>query len=251
MTAPAIVGLALLAFAGTHLALGQPPVRDLLVRRMGEKRFLALFTAIAAITFGILAVALAWVGGDGPRGPALGREPAARAALSTLAFLGFALAMAGIVNYGRSPMRILTKRIHAPSGIERVTRHPFFVGFGLFAAVHAMLAATMAASVFFAGLAVLSFAGVVAQDRKLAARHGAAYADYLAATSVVPFAALLRGRQAFTREDSVLRMVLLPVAIAGAFLLTHAAWSAYNGAIFASLVLLGGAFATLRRLLKT
>jgi uncharacterized membrane protein len=249
VSAPVIVGLALLAFAGTHLALGQPPVRDLLARRLGEKRFLALFTAIAAITFGVLAAALAGVGGDGPAGPALGREPAARAILSTLAFLGFALAMAGIVNYGRSPMRILTKRIHPASGIERVTRHPFFVGFGLFAAAHAMLASTMAVSVFFAGVALLSAAGVLAQDRKLAVRHGSAYTDYVAATSVIPFAALLDRRQAFTRDDSVLRMVALPIGISGAFLLTHAAWSAYHGAVFAVFILVGGAFATLRRLL--
>jgi uncharacterized membrane protein len=250
MTAPLIVGLALLAFAGTHVALGQPPLRDLLARRMGERRFLAFFTAIAAITFGILAAALAGFGGDGPAGPALGRDPAARAILSTLAFVGFALAMAGIVNYGRSPMRILTKRIHPASGIERVTRHPFFVGFAVFAAAHALLAPTMAVSVFFGGLALLSIAGALAQDRKLAARHGAAYADYLATTSVVPFVAMLRRRQAFTRQDSVPRMVVLPAAIAGAFLLTHAAWSAYHGAVFAAFVLLGGVFATVRRLGK-
>jgi len=251
VSAPAIIGLALLAFVGTHLALGQPPLRDLLARRMGEKRFLALFTAIAAITFGILAAALATFGGDGPAGPALGRDPAGRIILATLAFIGFALAMAGIVDYGRSPMRVLTKRIHPASGIQRVTRHPFFVGFALFAAVHALLAPTMAVSVFFGGLALLSIAGALAQDRKLAARHGAANADYVGATSLVPFAALLRRRQAFTRDDRVLRMIVLPAAITGAFLLTHAAWSAYHGAVFVVFVLLGGVFATLRRLLST
>lgn len=247
---PAIVGLALLAFAASHLALGNPPWRDALVRRMGEKRFLVFFTAVAAATFGALAAALAIVGGEGPAGPGLGREPAAHAILSTLSFAGFALAMAGIVNYGRSAMRILTTRIHPPSGIERVTRHPFFVGFGVFAAVHAMLAPTLAVAVFFAGLALLSAVGIPAQDRKLAARHGAPYAEYMAATSVIPFAALLQGRQAFKRDDSVLRMVALPVAITGAFFLTHSAWSAHHGAIFAAFVLLGGAIATLRRLLR-
>lgn len=250
MSAPTIIGVAMLAFAGTHLVLGQPPVRDQLARRLGESRFVALFTGLAAITFGVLTAALAWIGGEGPAGPALGREPTARMLLSAVAFAGFALAIGGIVNYGRSPMRILTVRIHPPSGIERVTRHPFFVGFGLFAAVHALLAPTMAVCIFFGGLAALSLAGVVAQDRKLLARHGAPYADYAAATSVVPFAALLRRRQAFTREDSWLRVIVLPTAIALVFLLTHAVWSAYNGATFAGLVLAGGAFATVRRLVS-
>lgn len=250
MSAPAIVGLALLAFAASHLALGHPPWRDALAHRLGEKRFLGVFTAIAAITFGALTAALATVGGEGPAGPALGSDPAARIILSALSFASFTLAMAGIVNYGRSAMRILTTRIHPPSGVERVSRHPFFMGFGLFAGVHALLASTLAVAVFFTGLALLSVVGVLAQDRKLAARHGAPYVAYMAATSVVPFAALLRGRQTFTREDSVLRMVVLPVAITGAFLLTHAAWSAFHGAIFAGFVLLGGAIATLRRLLR-
>lgn len=250
MSAPAIVGLALIAFAGTHLALGNPPLRDALVRRMGEKSFLFLFTAVAAVTFGTLAVVLATVGGEGPAGPALGRDPTARVVLATLSFVAFALSMAGIVNYARSAMRILTTRIHPPSGIERVTRHPFFVGFGLFAAMHAMLAPTLAVSVFFAGLALLTLVGILAQDRKLAARHGVPYAEYMAATSVVPFAALLRGRQAFTREDGVVKMVVLPVAITAVFFLSHAAWSALHGAVFAGFVLLGGLFATLRRLLK-
>jgi hypothetical protein len=61
---------------------------------------------------------------------------------------------------------------------------------------------------------------------------------------------MLRRRQAFTRDDSVLRMIVLPVAITGGFLLTHAAWSAYHGAVFVLFVLLGGVFATLRRLRK-
>lgn len=250
MTAPAIVGLAMLAFAGTHLVLGQPPVRDLLARRLGEKRFIACFTAVAAITFGALMAALAWVGDEGPAGPALGREATARTLLSALAFGGFALAMAGIVNYGRAPMTILKTRIHPPSGIERVTRHPFFVGFGLFTAAHALLAATMAICIFFAGLALLSMVGIVGQDRKLLARHGTPYADYIAATSVVPFAALLTRRQAFAPGESWLRMIVLPVGITLGVFLTHPLWSAYHGAAFAAVVLAGGAFATVRRLLK-
>jgi uncharacterized membrane protein len=113
-----------------------------------------------------------------------------------------------------------------------------------------MLAPTMAVGIFFAGLALLAFAGIAAQDRKLLARHGEPFAGYMAATSVVPFAALLRGRQAFTRDDSVIRLIVVPAGAALVFLLTHAFWSAYNGAVFAGLVLVGGAFATLRRLLK-
>jgi len=57
--------LAWLIFAGTHLALGLPPWRDRLAARLGEQRFVALFSAIAAISLGLLALAVALHGGSG------------------------------------------------------------------------------------------------------------------------------------------------------------------------------------------
>lgn len=247
MIAPTAVLCAWLLFAGTHLLFGMPPLRGQLVARFGEQRFVALFSAVAALTLGLLAAAVAVFGGEGPAGPALGRFLLARALLQVLAFLGLALAIAGLMNYMRSPMALFRTKLHSPAGIERITRHAFFMGLTLFAVAHALLAPTLALCIYFAGFAVLSTAGALLQDRKLLIKHGAAYADYLAATSVVPFVALLQRRQALVSGEHLLRRAALSGAFALLLLAAHPLWSAFHGAPFAGVIAVGGIFASLRR----
>src|SRR5256885_10329778 len=136
MSAPTVVLCAWLVFGGTHLVLGLPPLRDRLARKLGDQRFVALFSAIAALTLGLLGVAVAMFGGEGPAGPALGQSPPARTLLGALAFLGLTLAMAGLLNYLRSPMALFRTKLRPPTGVERITRHAFFVGLTLFAIAH-------------------------------------------------------------------------------------------------------------------
>src|SRR6185295_17077612 len=97
--------------------------------------------------------------------------------------------------YWSSPTTPLATDVRAAVGLERVTRDPFFVGLALVMAAHALLATRLVGAVFCAGFVVLIVAGSVHQTRKLRARHGATYDGYLATTSFVPFAAVLRGEQ--------------------------------------------------------
>ncbi len=247
MRGPAIVLLAWIAFAGTHLALGLPPLRDRLAIRMGEQAFVALFSGVAALTFGLLAIAVAVFGREGPAGAGLNAVPAARIALSVAAFLGLALAMGGIVHYNRSPMALFRTRIRPPSGLERITRHAFFVGISIFAAAHALIAPTLAIAIYFAGFAALSLVGMALQDRKLLQKWGEPYAEYLALTSAFPGVALLQRRQSMVKGEGLAKTLAIAVAIAGALLLLHPLLSAFNGAPFAGLIAVGGLVASGRR----
>ncbi len=247
MTAPWVVLCAWLLFGGTHLLLGMPPLRDRLARRLGEQAFVAMFTAVAALCLGLLGAAVALFGGEGPAGPGLGRFPLARWGLAALAYLGWVLAIAGLMNYPRSAMALFRTQVRPPAGIERVTRHAFFVGFSVFAVAHALLAATLTQCIYFAGFAVLATAGAWLQDRKLLAKHGAAYASYLAATSFIPFVALAQRLQAITAEDRLLRVLALSAAIAVVLLAAHPLWSAFHGAPLAGVMAVGGVFASARR----
>lgn len=239
--------LAWLIFAGTHLALGLPPWRDRLAARLGEQRFVALFSAIAAISLGLLALAVALQGGSGSAGPALGQIPALRVVLGGLAAMGLCLAIVGLMNYMRSPMALFRTRLNPPAGIECISRHPFFVGFALFAAAHALLATTLASMLHFLGFAVLAVVGALLQDRKLLLRHGTAYADYLAATSLLPGLALAQGRQRLARNDPVWRRILWATAVVVVLLATHRLWSAFHGAALAGLMAIGGLSMSARR----
>lgn len=247
MSAPLAMLCAWLLFGGTHLVLGMPPLRTRLAARFGEQAFVAMFSALAALGLAVLAVVTAVVGGDGPAGLALGRWPLVRMLLASLAFAGVVLAVAGLMNYPRSPMALFRTKLHPPSGIERISRHAFFVGLAVFATAHALLAATLAMAVHFLGFAALALVGAILQDRKLLAKHGEAYASYLQATSLVPFVALLRGRQSLRVEERLPVRLALCGFIALALLAAHPLWSAFHGAPFAGLMALGGLFATARR----
>lgn len=247
MSAPLAMLFAWLLFAGTHLLLGMPPLRTRLAARWGEQAFVAIFSAVAALGLAVLAGVTALMGGDGPPGLALGRWPLVRLLLASLAFAGLVLAVAGLVNYPRSPMALFRTKLHPPSGIERISRHAFFVGLAVFATAHALLAATLAMAVHFFGFAALALAGAVLQDRKLLAKHGEAYASYLRATSLVPFVALLRGRQSLRVEDRLPVRMAICAAIALALWAAHPLWSAFHGAAFAGLMAVGGLFVAARR----
>ena len=244
-------------FGGTHLLFSWPPVRQWLAGKLGDARFLGIYAAVAAITLTLVAVAVAHYGGTGPRGIDLGANRVARWILGALAFIGAALAAAGIVNYPSSAMAVLARRMRssgaarraplsAPTAIERVTRHPFFVGLALLMATHALMASTLPSAVFFAGFSLLALIGIPMQDRKLRERHGQVYGSYESATSAVPFATFRAAPDInFPRQ-----LPVIATAIAGAVLVAilHPVWSLNHGAWFAVLIAIGGLYGVAKQL---
>jgi uncharacterized membrane protein len=193
---PALVVILLwVLFAGTHFGLSSQRVRTTLVERLGELGFLALFYTVASACLTALVAAYAPQRFDGAPGLALAGIPALRWALWTVSGLGLILAGPTLLVYPRLPTALFAQPTWSPRGTERITRHPFFVGFALFALAHALLATRLVGTVFFGGFAFLALAGAHHQDQRLVARWGKPYADYLGATSVVPFAAVVAGRQ--------------------------------------------------------
>ena len=247
MNAPWLVAAAWLLFAGTHLLLGLPPLRDRLARGLGEQRFVALFSAVAAVSMAVLGITVARLGAEGPLGAALGREVVWRLALAGVAWLGLVLAAAGLLNYMRSPMALFRTELRPVAGIERITRHAFFVGLALFALAHALLASTLAVAIYFAGFALLALGGAVLQERKLLRRYGEAYAGYLAVTSLLPFVAVVRGRQRLERGEGLSRRLLIAAAVAALLGLAHPWLAALHGAPLAAVIAIGGVVASARR----
>lgn len=247
MTAAIMVLCAWLVFGATHLILGMPPLRSRLVQKLGEQYFVALFSAIAAFGLGLLAISVAIFGADGAPGPALAQMPLARAILYALSFAGLTLAVAGLLNYMRSPMALFRTTLHPPLGIERITRHAFFVGLAFFAIAHALLAATLAVCAYFTGFAVLAMVGAVLQDRKLLIKYGDAYRNYLAATSLMPFVAVLQKRQALSMEDRLPQRFALSAMMALLIFAMHPFWATLHGAPLAGLMAVGGIMVSARR----
>ncbi len=244
-------------FGGSHLLLSTPVLREPLANRLGQHRFLLFYALITTASLGLLIAAVARYGGDGLPGANLGTVLVARWALGAAALFGALLLVAGMVNYPRSPMAVLARRwrasfetkgkpLTARALVERITRHPFFVGLAILMAAHALLASTLAGAVFFGGFVLTALIGIPMQDRKLLERHGNVYGAYLSDTSVVPFAAM----PGSSGDVNQRVWPAIATAVAGTAVLAalHPIWHLGHGAPFAAIVLIGGLAGVVKQL---
>ena len=241
-----------LAFGLTHVGLAAAGPRSRLVARFGEQGFVYVYSAIAAIVFTLVVTTYAGVRFEGLPGPALGRFPIVREALIALVVTGVVLMTATFASYHEGPYEagVTKRRFPPPRGLERVTRHAFFAGLVIFSLAHALLATKLVGMVFLLGYAVVSAVGAWHQDRKLLARFGEPFAEYLRATSAVPFVAILSGRQKLVWSELPYAAIAGGVALAWGLRSMHDWIFAYGGALFIAAVLGGVAVigvVTLRR----
>jgi uncharacterized membrane protein len=235
---PAItIGLLWLSFGLTHIGLATTTIRGRLVRRLGERRFVFLFSGVAAVAFTALVMSYSALRLDGAAGPALGRIAALRPILISFIVLGVVLMAGTFATYDRSPYAAIGRSFPGPRGLERITRHPFFAGLTIFSLAHALLATRLVGCVFLVGYAVVSVLGAWHQDRKLAARLGAPFVEYLSSTSAVPFAAILAGRQRLVWSELPVSVITAGLAIALALRAIHGSLFAYGGIGFVGVVL--------------
>ena len=229
-----------LVMLGTHIGLASRRPRAALVARLGEQGYLLLFSLVAAVSFAGLVHFYAEHRFEGPPGLALGSNPLLRMTLISVIVLGVVLAATSLVDYPRSPMAIFGRPASEPYGISRITRHSFFVAMALIGGAHVLLAPHLVGAVFAGGLAVLGLLGSWHQDRKLLRLRGEPYAAYVAATSTIPFAAILAGRQRLVLRELPLRALAVGAVVAVLLRALHDSLLAHGGFWFLSVVL-GGA----------
>ncbi len=233
---PAIgVALLWLAFGATHVGLTTSTIRGPLAARCGERGFSLLFSSVSMVCFGLLVTYYAAHRFEGAASLALVEIPALRAALIVLLAAGVVLMTASFATYDRSPYAVLgSGSFRPPRGLERVTRHPFFAGLVLFSAAHSLLATRLAGAVFAAGFGAVALVGALHQDRKLLVRLGRPFAVYLEATSFVPFAAALAGRQQIVWRELPYRSMAAGLGLVVVLRAAHEGIFAYGGAVFLS-----------------
>jgi uncharacterized membrane protein len=184
-------------WVGLHLGIAGTLVRDALVQRLGERGFQLAFSlaSVAAIVFLVQAwkgadTTLLWVAPDWLRWVLV--------AVMLVAFLFFVASVS-------APNPTMAGRPGAmaqpPRGMVRVTRHPMLWSFALWAAVHIIGNGDTAALVFFGAFLVTALAGMPSIDTKLARRDPATWQTLSAQTSVVPFSAILGGRNQFVPRE--------------------------------------------------
>jgi len=235
-------GVAVLAllFVGTHVVLLTRPVRLPLVARLGENGFVAAYSLVAALTFAAVVTYYAAHRYEGAAGIAAAAVPVVRELLMAVVAMGTGLMVAGLMAYPRMPVALFRQPIRAPYGIERVTRHPFFVGTAMIGLAHVLLVHHVAGAVLMGALALLSLAGARHQDARHLAARGQPYADYLAVTSMLPFAAIVAGRQRLVWGELPIATFAAGVGVAVVLRLVHTSLFAQGG-LWIVLAVVGGA----------
>jgi uncharacterized membrane protein len=207
--------LATFVFVAAHFVTSTP-LRAALVRAVGEKTYLGLYSLVSLVTLLWMCYAYAkapyqplWVG------PHI---------LPVLAVpFAFILIACGYLtgNPGMVMQHALLKQAEPARGILRVTRHPIMWGFMLWSAAHLAARGDMASLLFFGGFFLLAAGGTVLLDARKAYSLGEDWKRFAAATSNIPFAAIIAGRNRLNLAEIGWKKPALGLALFAAFFALH------------------------------
>jgi uncharacterized membrane protein len=189
--------LAAVIWIGVHAGIAGTRVRDLIVARIGDGPFRGLFSvvSIAALIFLVRAWSMA------PTEPIWFTPDWLRWILVVAMLPAFLLFVASVSQPNPTMIGPASAATRVPRGMTRVTRHPMLWSFAIWAAVHVIGNGDSASIVFFGAFLVTALAGMPSIDAKLARRDPATWQALSASTSVLPFAAIVAGRNLFVPRE--------------------------------------------------
>lgn len=179
-------------FIGIHIFISGSPLRGVIVGRVGERTYLALFSLLSLA--GMVWLVRAYGRAEGVW---LWSPPQAlRWAAPVVALVAFAFGVIGLTTPSPTATGGESRlELDEPAqGMLRVTRHPFLWGVALWAALHLALNGNSASLVLFGSLLLLALIGPLLIDAKRQRVYGPQWQRFAAVTSNVPFAAILAGR---------------------------------------------------------
>lgn len=189
--------LATTLFVASHFVISSTALRGRLVAWAGENLYRGLYSLLSAAL-------LIWTGIAFGRAPTLALfEPGPLRWLPVIVMpLALLLLVGGYTQ--KNPTAALpglpdatgpAPGADAAPGILAVTRHPILWAIGLWALAHLLANGDAAGTILFAAMAVLALGGTLAVDaKKRRSWEPGAWARFAAASSNLPFAALLQGR---------------------------------------------------------
>lgn len=211
--------IALCAFALLHLGVAATGLRAKIIAGIGEGPYRGLFSVLSAGLLIWMIVSLGALRADAGDvlNAALWSPPSwGRHVAHILVLLGFLLAVPGLLTPGPTLAGFegSVTREEPARGVLRITRHPFMWGLVLWAAGHLAVNGERWAVMLFGVLALMALYGTRSIDRKGRARNPEAWDRFAAATSNIPFAAILAGRNKLVLSESWLRLAAALIVFA-------------------------------------
>ncbi len=206
-----------------HVVMAGSPLRWAIAGRIGENAFRALFSVLSFI--GIVGLAIAY-----------------RHATSAESFYGMRLVepwmmwtppvlmVPAVIFFVGSlsqpnPTMVMGERHLADAdparGVFRITRHPMLWSFLLWAFGHFVANGDLASALLFGSIMIVAAAGMGSIDRKQARRDPEGWRRFASMTSVVPFLAILAGKNRLVMSEIGWSRIGLAAALYVAIVAVH------------------------------
>ena len=208
------------AFAGSHMGLSSVRVRPRLVAAMGPGAYAGLYSLVALATFVPLVSVYMSHRHDGAELWNLRHVPGLLGASMWLSGACFAFSVASF--FQPSPAGMGASGTARARGLTRITRHPLFVPIAFLGLSHAAINGFATDVIFFGGLFVYGIVGCMHQDARKRATEDDAFRAFLDETSLLPFAAILRGRTRLVWTELPWAGMAVGIAAAIGFYRLHA-----------------------------
>jgi uncharacterized membrane protein len=211
--------LAALFFIGLHFGIAGTQMRDALIERMGERVYRIVFSSLSLAGLAWLILAYRPAGYVETWGQLMWFKPFA----ALFMLIAILLIVLGITTPNPSAVegeKFLSAEEPAV-GILRVTRHPFLCGVALWAMVHLIVNGDVASFVLFGSLLVLVLGGMASIDHKRHRLFGKQWDRFAGMTSVIPFAAIRKGRNRLVWREFKWWQPLLALVVYGAIMHLH------------------------------
>lgn len=218
-----MLALSAVAFLILHLVVSGSPIRGVIVGRIGEAAFLGLFSLLSAGGIVLLAATYGMARSDPANTVYWGITGATRHIQFVLQALALLLIVPGILTPNPTSVRQegALNREDVVKGMLRITRHPFLWGVALLSAGHLIVNGDTASLMLFGTLLVIALCGTMSIDAKRRRALGDAWTPFAEATSNIPFAAILSGRQPLRLGEIGLVKIGAAVAVYLALVFAH------------------------------
>ena len=213
----AMLGVAAAFLLITHFGLSSARTRTALVARLGEKRFLGLYSLVALVAFVWLGTAYA----DAPYREIYAAAPGLRWIPLLVMPIALWFIIGGVITPNPTSVGQEEHIAAAPRGLVRITRHPFLWGVALLSLSHMVANPDFAAWLLFGSLTALSLGGTIAIDAKKARKDPNAWSSFSRRTSNLPLAAILAGRQQFAGREALMPSLPIALGLYGLLLFAH------------------------------
>ncbi len=206
-----------------HVLVAGSPLRRAIAGRIGEPGFQGMFSLLSLIGLALLIWTYHRAAAQGVNFDVW--VPTRAALWVPIVVMPIAwLLFVGSVS-GPNPTSVgMEKALHAPEparGILRVTRHPMLWSFVLWGVAHACANGDAATLVLCAAIALPSLNGMFSIDRKRALRDPEGWRRYAEVTSILPFGAIVGGRNRLVLGEVGAVRVLVALLVTAAVVVVH------------------------------